>query len=129
MPSPHRPSYTAQARTAQGHTAQGHTAQGFADVGFAATGFAAMGSPARLAVLRTLIKAGACLSVADIQARTGIPSTTLLHHLRALATAHLIEQRRQGRATLSTAQFENLKALADFILDQCCTDSKTELLI
>ena len=90
----------------------------------AAQGFAAMGSESRLQVLRCLIRAGeAGLSVGDIQERTGIAPSTLAHHLKFLAGAGVVAQERQGRSTISRADFTRLEALAGFILSECCADA------
>ncbi len=89
----------------------------------AAQAFAAMGSEARLQVLATLVKAGRSgLAVGDIQARCGIPASTLAHHLRFLTSAGLVEQERQGRTVISRAAYDRLEALAGYILKECCTD-------
>ena len=88
-----------------------------------AQGFAAMGSEARLVVLRCLVRAGdEGLSVGAIQERTGFAPSTLAHHLKFLAGADVVIQEKQGRVILSRANFEALKQLADFILDECCAD-------
>ncbi|UWR44451.1 ArsR/SmtB family transcription factor [Phaeobacter inhibens] len=88
-----------------------------------AGGFAAMGSEARLAVLRCLVRAGeGGLMVQDIQARTGIAPSTLAHHLKLLASAGLILQRKEGRSTYNTADYAQLQRLAEFILSECCAD-------
>lgn len=89
----------------------------------AANGFAAMGSEARLQVLRSLIRAGQSgLTVGEIQERTGIAPSTLAHHLKFLAAAEVISQQKSGRAVTSTANFDRLSALAEFILSECCSD-------
>ena len=90
----------------------------------AADGFAALGSIARLQVLLTLVRAGDDgLSVGDIQSRTGIAASTLAHHLKALATAGLIKQQKNGRMVHNHAQFDHLQALAGYILRECCADT------
>jgi len=90
----------------------------------AAASFQAMGSDARLKVLRALIRAGeAGLSVGEIQARTGIAASTLSHHIRVLAAAGVIEQHREGRSTLTRAAYDHLRALAAYILAECCNDA------
>lgn len=92
----------------------------------AAQGFAAVGSEPRLEVLLCLIRAGEPgLYFADIQERTGVPASTLSHHLRFLAAAGLIIQQRQGRQTLSTPNFEQLAGLSEFLLSQCCIDQSS----
>lgn len=89
----------------------------------AAGGFAAMGSEARLTVLRCLIRAGAAgLMVQDIQERTGMAPSTLAHHLKFLSGAGLVVQRKEGRSTINTADFDQLRQLAGFILSECCAD-------
>lgn len=94
------------------------------DQATASDGFSAMGSQSRLAVLRTLVKAGPeGLLVGDIQKRTGIPASTLAHHLKSLGSANLIEQEKQGRAIVNRANFSHLAALADYILVECCSES------
>lgn len=91
----------------------------------AAQGFAAMGSEARLQVLRSLIRAGHDgLTVGEIQDRTGIAPSTLAHHLKFLAAAGVVSQERQGRSTVSRANFDHLEDLAAFILSECCADKQ-----
>ncbi|MEO0327709.1 MAG: metalloregulator ArsR/SmtB family transcription factor [Pseudomonadota bacterium] len=92
----------------------------------AVEGFSAMGSESRLAVLQTLVKAGPKgLPVGEIQKRTNIPASTLAHHLKFLAAAHLVEQDKQGRSIINRADFTHLEALAEFILRECCADQDT----
>jgi len=84
-----------------------------------------MGSEARLQVLRTLVRAGAPgLSVSEIQTRTGLAPSTLAHHLKFLAAGGLVTQERAGRATLTSARFDRLHGLADFIVSECCADTE-----
>lgn len=91
----------------------------------AAQGFAAMGSEQRLNVLRCLVRAGeGGLTVGEIQDRTGIPPSTLAHHLRFLADSNVIDQEKAGRSTLNRARYDTLKTLAQFILGECCADEE-----
>ncbi|MCG7572870.1 helix-turn-helix domain-containing protein [Phaeobacter sp. CNT1-3] len=93
----------------------------------AAGGFGAMGSEARLDVLRILIRAGAAgLSVSEIQERSGIAPSTLAHHLKFLAAGNVVLQERQGRSTITRANFDHLRLLADYILCECCMDVPQE---
>lgn len=94
----------------------------------AAQGFAAMGSEARLEVLRILVRAGSGgLTVGDIQSRTGIAPSTLAHHLKFLTAGGLVVQTKTGRTVVNRANYEQLHALADFILDQCCADVQAKV--
>lgn len=89
----------------------------------AAQGFAAVGSEARLQVLLALVKAGrAGMTVGDIQTRTGMPASTLAHHLRFLAAAGLVDQEKQGRSVINRAAYSHLEALAGFLLKECCIE-------
>lgn len=93
----------------------------------AAQGFSAMGSESRLEVLQTLVRAGdKGLQVGDIQQRTGIPGSTLAHHLKFLTSADLIVQNRQGRTIINRANYQHLQALAGFILEECCADQEIQ---
>ena len=90
----------------------------------AAQGFAAAGSEARLHVVRTLVRAGPeGLTIGAIQERLDMPASTLAHHLRSLAVGGLIRQEKQGRAVINRADYERIKALAAFLLDECCADA------
>ena len=96
------------------------------DPQIAAQGFAAAGSESRLGVLRVLIRAGSDgLTVSDIQQRLDIPASTLAHHLKFLAAGELIVQEKQGRAVMNRANYDQLRALADFLMHECCADSET----
>ncbi len=93
----------------------------------ASLGFSAMGSEARLGVLQILVKAGQLgLNIGDIKQRTGIPASTLAHHLKSLAAADLIRQSKQGRTIMVTANYDHLEALAAFILEECCSEQETQ---
>jgi DNA-binding transcriptional ArsR family regulator len=99
-------------------------------VEIAAQGFAAMGSEARLTVLNCLVRAGhEGLTVSDIQERTGIAPSTLAHHLKFLSGAGVIEQEKHGRSIISRANYDQLEALASFILKECCADRCSDQLI
>ena len=90
----------------------------------AALGFAAIGSEARLDVLRALVRAGEDgLTIGDVRERTGIPASTLAHHLKFLAGANLITQEKIGRSVMNRAAYPTLEALAQYILQECCADS------
>ena len=84
-----------------------------------------MGSEARLKVLKTLVRAGeAGLTVGEIQDRTGIAPSTLAHHLRFLAAGGVVQQEKIGRTTINRASYDELRALAQFILSECCADEQ-----
>jgi DNA-binding transcriptional ArsR family regulator len=88
----------------------------------AAAAFGALGNRSRLAVLRLLVKAGADgLNVTAIRAATRMPASTLAHHLAALADAGLVRQEKQGRETISRADYDTIRNVTDFLMEDCCT--------
>ncbi len=90
----------------------------------AAQGFAACGSEPRLTVLRLLVRAGdEGLTVGEVQERSGLPASTLAHHLGFLAAGGLVEQERRGRTVINRAAYGRLEALAAFLLEECCVDA------
>ena len=87
----------------------------------AARAFAALGNETRLQIVRLLVKAGGeGLNVGELQKRTGVPASTMAHHLAALSGAGLLRQQKQGREVVNTADFATLKAVAAYLLEDCC---------
>jgi DNA-binding transcriptional ArsR family regulator len=81
----------------------------------------ALGHPARLAILRFIVRAGAKgVSTTDVQAEIDIPWTTLHHHLTRLVAAGLVRAERDGKFAMHTADFAALKALTAFVWEDCC---------
>ena len=90
----------------------------------AASRFAALGSEQRLGVLRTLVRAGPeGLPIGELGKRTGVTGSTLTHHMKILADAGLVRQVRDGRRILCHGAFDEMTALSDFLLRECCADS------
>lgn len=56
----------------------------------------------------------------DLQARLDIPASTLSHHLATLSQAGLVKAERQGTFLLYRADFKSLRALTEFIWEDCC---------
>ena len=87
----------------------------------AATAFAALGHSARVAILRLLVQAGSDgLSVSTMREHLKIPATTFGHHLKAMVEAGLIQQSRQGRTLISTADYGAIQGLVAFLMEDCC---------
>ena len=91
----------------------------------AASTFAALGSEQRLAVLRTLVRAGLQgLRIGDLGARCGVTGSTLTHHMKILAQAGLVTQQKQGRSIICAAvAYDELHGLSEFLLSECCADT------
>ncbi len=91
------------------------------DADIAAQRFAALGNPSRLHIIRLLVQAGADgLNIGAIGAHTGIPASTLAHHVRQLVAAGLIRQERRGRETCTIAAYDTLDALHGYLFTACC---------
>ncbi|MDQ2092173.1 ArsR/SmtB family transcription factor [Marimonas arenosa] len=93
----------------------------------AASTFAALGSEQRLSVLRRLVRAGPDgLTIGELGQRTGVTGSTLTHHMKILTQAGLVTQTRQGRQIICAAvAYDELKALSQFLLRECCADADT----
>ena len=88
-----------------------------------ASAFAALGSEQRLSVLRALVRAGAGgLPMGTLGERTGVTGATLSHHVRVLAQAGLVAQRRDGRRIVCSVDHAAVRDLSDWLLAECCAD-------
>ena len=83
--------------------------------------FGALGHPVRLAVLRHVVQGGPEGTTAtELQEALGTPWTTLHHHIERLVDAGLLQVRREGKFVFHTADGTRLKALTDFLWEDCC---------
>ena len=81
----------------------------------------ALAHASRLAVFRLLVRAGPeGLRAGDIAREVGALPNTLSSHLNILAQTGLIRSRREGRAILYSADYEAMRALLGFLMDDCC---------
>ena len=89
-----------------------------------ARSFAALGSVQRIAVLRTLVRAGPDgLATGTLRERVDLPGSTLTHHLKVLAEGGLVEQTRRGREIRCVAAaYDRVESLSRFLLEECCSD-------
>jgi DNA-binding transcriptional ArsR family regulator len=91
------------------------------DIDHAAGCLAQLGHPIRLKTVRLLVQAGdQGLPVKDVQDHLGIPASTLSFHLNHLISAGLVRQVREGRRLWCRAEFQVIRAVADFLLADCC---------
>jgi ArsR family transcriptional regulator len=85
----------------------------------------ALGHPARLGILRHVVQGGAeGTTTTVLQEKLDIPWTTLNHHLDRLVAAGLVATRREGKFAYHTAEYPALKALTDFLWEDCCKRGK-----
>ena len=87
---------------------------------------AALGHPVRLAILRYVVQGGAeGASAGDIQAQVDVPASTLSHHLKRLVDAGLLKTRGEGTFHFYSADFTALRALTDYVWEDCCKRGKS----
>ena len=87
-----------------------------------ATALSALGHDARLCIFRLLVRADDDgLNVGDIVAGSGLPASTLAHHLRTLVSSGLVVQERDGREVTSRVDFKAMEQTIGFLTSECCT--------
>ncbi|HTV69272.1 MAG TPA: metalloregulator ArsR/SmtB family transcription factor [Rhizobiaceae bacterium] len=90
----------------------------------AAAQLEALGNPTRLNIYRLLVRAGdEGMPVGRIQAKLGIPNSTLSHHCRKLIDVGLVTQERQATTLLCRANYPAMNGLIGYLSDECCADS------
>lgn len=90
----------------------------------AAARLEALGNPTRLRIYRALVKAGdGGLSVGKLQTRLDVAPSTLSHHLKSLLIVGLISQERQSTTLICRANYDVMRALVGFLVEECCADS------
>lgn len=90
--------------------------------------FKELGHPTRLKIFKRLVKAGFDgLPVGGLQEELAIPGSTLSHHISNLASAGLIQQRREGRTLYCVVEYARLLGVINFLQDECCIDMPAEL--
>ena len=93
----------------------------------AVTALAALAQDSRLAAFRLLVKAGPSgMYAGAIAEALGMPSPSLSFHLKELTHAGLVKGRAQGRNVVYCANYENMQALIDYLLENCCASEKDD---
>ena len=81
----------------------------------------ALANEHRLAIYRLLVQAGPhgrpAGAIAD---KLNFPASSLSFHLAHLTRAGLIEQRRESRSLIYSADFGAMNGLVGFLTDNCC---------
>ena len=87
-----------------------------------AVALSALGHDARLCLFRLLVRAGDDgLNVGDLITATGLPASTLAHHLKTLVSSGLVFQEREGREVINKVDFEAVEQTLGFLTSECCT--------
>ena len=90
----------------------------------AVVALSALAHQARLSVFRMLVQAGReGIPAGEIARRLDVPPNTLSANLTILANAGLVDSRREGRSVIYTARYENMAALLEYLMQDCCGGS------
>ena len=82
---------------------------------------AALSQEIRLRVVRRLVRAGPNgISAGAIAESLGISPSNLSFHLKELDRAGLIGARREARSVIYTANYDSLRGLIRFLMEDCC---------
>ena len=91
------------------------------DVELALDALSALSHEARLWAFRLLVQAGPeGLRAGEIAEALGSRQNTMSSHLKILTTAELIESQRTGRSIVYKANYETVRELVLFLMEDCC---------
>ncbi len=87
----------------------------------AVIGFGALAQDKRLSIVRLLVEAGAAgVAAGDIAEAVGISPSNVSFHLKELEHAGLVRQRREARSIIYDANYDGLRDLTVFLMNDCC---------
>ena len=87
----------------------------------AITALGSLAQEHRLAIFRLLVQAGDDgLAAGAVAEALGVPSSSLSFHLAHLHRAGLIQQQRQGRSLIYSADYGAMNALVGYLMENCC---------
>ena len=81
----------------------------------------------RLALYRLLIQAGGDgMPAGTLATALGVPNSSLSFHLAHLTRAGLIDQRREGRSLIYSANYGAMDRLVAYLMENCCGGATCE---
>ena len=87
----------------------------------AISAFAALAQPTRLDVFRLLMEHEPDgLPAGEVARQMDVPHNTMSTHLAILTRAGLVEAERQSRSIIYRARLDAVRALAGFLVKDCC---------
>jgi ArsR family transcriptional regulator, arsenate/arsenite/antimonite-responsive transcriptional repressor len=87
-----------------------------------ATLFNALGHPSRVAIFRYLLARGPDGQVfGSLSQDLGLSPSTLVHHLREMERAHLVQRRADGRSTTLSLDLAQLATVLQDFTETCCS--------
>ena len=88
----------------------------------------ALGNETRLELYRQLVRAGGSgLAVGALHEKTGIPRSTLSHHIKRLIQVDLVTQERQSTTLICRASFDVMHETMNFLQRECCADAPVSM--
>lgn len=91
------------------------------DLALALEQLSALAHGGRLALFRLLVKAGPeGIAAGDVARASGTGLTTASAQLAVLHQARLVRTRRDGRSIIYAADFEAMRGLITFMMEDCC---------
>jgi DNA-binding transcriptional ArsR family regulator len=79
----------------------------------------------RLALFRLLVQAGdAGMAAGALAEKLLIPNSSLSFHLAHLNRAGLVDQRREGRSLIYSANYGAMNGLVAYLMENCCGGSE-----
>lgn len=85
----------------------------------------ALAQETRLQIFRLLVRKGpAGMAAGDLSSHFAIPPATMSFHLKELTSANLIMSKREGRSIIYSANFERMRDLMSYLLENCCVDER-----
>ena len=76
----------------------------------------------RLALFRLLVQAGKDgMAAGSLAAALSVPNSSLSFHLAHLNRAGLIQQRRDGRSLIYSANYAAMNQLVGYLMENCCS--------
>lgn len=95
------------------------------DVELALDALAALANETRLWVFRLLVQAGPeGLAAGEIAESLGSRQNTMSSHLKVLAAAELVTSRRDGRSIFYSANYDTVRELVLFLMEDCCAGNR-----
>lgn len=83
----------------------------------------ALAQESRLDVFRLLVRKGAKgMAAGELSDHFGLPPATMSFHLKELTNAGLIASRRESRSIIYSANYEQMQALLNFLVENCCAE-------
>jgi ArsR family transcriptional regulator, arsenate/arsenite/antimonite-responsive transcriptional repressor len=87
----------------------------------ALSGLSALAHEGRLALFRLLVKSGPeGMAAGDLAAAAHINFTTASAQLSVLANAGLVTNHREGRSIIYGADYDAIRSLIMFLMEDCC---------